>query len=354
MPANLSPEYKEAEAAYRRAREPAERLQCLREMLRTIPKHKGTEHLQADIKTRIKDLSEALTEPRKGAARRGPTHVVRPEGAAQVAVLGPPNCGKSTLHAALTGARTEVGPYPYATREPEPGMLPLEDIHMQLVDLPSLSEEHPVPWIGNALQPADACLLVVDLADPACVDGVHWIRSALAEKRVTLIAHWPHGRPSAACEGEGDAGADSDTDPGALGDPFAIVLPTLLVANKVDLLDAPADDLAVFRELAGVAFPALAVSATGGAGLERIAPWLFEHLGIVRVYTKAPGRPADRDQPFTVRRGDTVRDVAALVHRDIAESLRFAKLWGESGQFSGQQVGRDHRVEDGDVVELHA
>jgi ribosome-interacting GTPase 1 len=146
MPANLSPEYKKAEAEFKQAREPRERLRCLREMLRTIPKHKGTEHLQADIKTRIKQLTEELAGPRKGGARTGPIHAIRPEGAAQVALIGPPNAGKSTLHARLTGSHAEIAPYPYTTKTPLPGMLPCWDIHFQLVDLPPVSADFMESW----------------------------------------------------------------------------------------------------------------------------------------------------------------------------------------------------------------
>src|SRR5438477_9460815 len=143
MPANLSPEYKAADAAFRKAREPRERLELLREMLRTIPKHKGTERLQADIKARIKDLSEELEGgARKGGGHGGPALVVRPEGAAQVALLGPPNAGKSALHARLTASGARVAAYPFTTQHPEPGMMPHEDVHFQLVDLPAISPEH--------------------------------------------------------------------------------------------------------------------------------------------------------------------------------------------------------------------
>jgi ribosome-interacting GTPase 1 len=341
MPANLSPEYKAAEAAFRKARDPRERLDWLREMLRTIPKHKGTDHLQADIKRRIKDLSEELEGPRKGGARGGPALVVRPEGAAQIALLGPPNAGKSALHARLTGSGAQVAEYPFTTQVPEPGMMLYEDIRFQLVDLPAVSPEHSVPWLAGALQTADACLLVVDLGEPNCVEQVQAVHALLREKRVTLTDRWPAAGPGGAA-----AGADDD-------DPFALRLPALLVANKADRsADEPAE-LDAFRELTGYRYPATATSAASGRGLGDLGAWLFENLGIVRVYTKAPGKPPAKDHPFTLRRGQTVEDVARLVHKDIAQSLKYARVWGRSG-FDGQHVGREHRVEDGDVVELHA
>ena len=233
MPANLSPDYKKAEKAFRDARDEQERLACLKEMLRTIPKHKGTEHLQADIKSRIKQLSEDLAGPKKGASRSGPVHSIRPEGAAQIALLGPPNSGKSSLHVALTGSRASVGPYPHTTHEPMPGMLPFEDVHFQLVDLPPISEDYMDSWLVNALQPADATLLIVDISDPDCTDHVATIRDRLDEKKITLTDNWP------GLDGHGvDCG---DEDEAAL-DPFRIYLPTMLVANKMDRNPDPDDD----------------------------------------------------------------------------------------------------------------
>lgn len=338
MPANLTPEYKEAEAAYRAAREPRERLECLREMLRTIPKHKGTDHLQADIKGRIAELTEELAAARRAGTRTGPPTVIRPEGAAQVALLGPPNSGKSALHHALTRSQATVGPYPFTTLYSQPGMLPHEDVAFQLIDLPPPTAEHPVPWLANALQPADGAMLVVDLADPDCVEAVLRLRELLAARRVHLVPDWPHGLPP---------------PPGDEDDPFAIVLPAVLVAAKADLLPDVEGELAVFRELTRLPYPALAVSATTGRGLDRVGPWLFDHLGVVRVYTKVPHRPADRGRPYTLRRGQTVHDLAALVHKEMAGSLRHARRWGRDGT-EGQQVGREHPVADGDILELHA
>src|SRR5215510_6336627 len=158
MPANLTPEYRAAEAAFRQARDPVERLERLREMLRVMPKHKGTDHLQGDIRRRIKELSEELERPRRGGGHGGPALVIRPEDAAQIALLGPPNAGKSSLHARLTGSAAHVAPYPFTTQFPQPGMMPHAGIHFQLVDLPAIAPEHPVPWLASALQTADACL----------------------------------------------------------------------------------------------------------------------------------------------------------------------------------------------------
>ena len=191
MPTNVTPEYKEAEEAYRKAREPRERLDCLREMLRTIPKHKGTDHLQADIKTRIKQLTEELAGPKKGGRRKGPSHVVRPEGAAQVCLVGPANAGKSSLHARLTGSHSDIGPYPYTTHLPVPGMLPYEDIHFQLVDLPPVSGDFMESWLINALHPADGVLLVIDVSDPDCLEQIPVILERLAEKKAFLTPAWP-------------------------------------------------------------------------------------------------------------------------------------------------------------------
>lgn len=330
MPANLSPEYKKAEQAYRAAREPRERLELLKEMLRSIPKHKGTEHLQADIKSRIKQLTDELAGPKKGGARAA-QFSVRREGAAQVCLVGPPNSGKSTLHAALTGSHSEAGPFPYTTRTAVPGMLPFEDIAFQLVDLPPVSREHMETGLLGVLQGADAAWLVVDLADAACMDQVVAIREELARRKIVLDESWP--------------AREAD-------DAFQVRLPTLLVANKSDL-DPDPEEVKVLEELLQIRYPAFAVSAATGQGLAQLAPFLFKALGVVRVYTKVPGKPADRQRPFTVRRGDRVLDVARLVHQDVAATLKYARMWG-SGEFDGQQVGPEHPVADGDVLELHA
>ncbi|MEN8040627.1 MAG: GTPase [Actinomycetota bacterium] len=336
MPANLTPAYKEAEGHYRRARDPAERLDALKGMLRAIPKHKGTEHLQADIKAKIKELTDELAGPSRKGAKTGPPTVIRPDGAGQIALLGPPNTGKSALHARLTGSHAQIGKYPFTTQYPMPGMMPVRDVHIQLVDLPPIAEEHPISWISNALHPADGCLLVIDLSKAGCVERVVRLHELLGERRIELTERWPS-------DGEPEEGADL----------FTKVLPTLLVANKFDEQAGTSEELAILEELAEVNYPFLAVSAETGQGLDELGEWLFGRLEVVRVYTKIPGKDADMERPYTVRHGATVIDVAKLVHKEVAADFKFARLWGDGG-FDAQQVGRDHIVEDGDILEIHS
>jgi ribosome-interacting GTPase 1 len=218
-------------------------------------------------------------------------------------------------------------------------MIPYEDIHIQLVDLPPISDDFMEPWIADALRPADAALLIFDLSDPDCLEQVPVILERLAEKKIYLTTAWP-GLEQA------DSAQPDDSD-----DVFSLRLPTALVANKSDL-DPDPGEVEVLEELLGLRFPALTVSARTGDGLGELGAFLFKALEIVRVYTKTPGKPAETDKPFTVRRGGTVLDVAQLVHKDIAEGLKFARMWG-TDVYDGQQVGPDHLVSDGDLVELH-
>ena len=164
-----------------------------------------------------------------------------------------------------------------------------------------------------------------------------------------MTGHWPD---LALRRGLSTGQQDHEVRDDGFSDPFRIRLPTLLMANKSDL-DPDPDDVKALEELLGLHFPALGTSTKTGQGLDALGATLFRGLGIVRVYTKAPGRPADRGRPFAMRRGATVLDIARLVHKDLAQTLKFARIWG-SAQFDGQQVGPDHPVAERDIVELHA
>src|SRR5262245_41148674 len=184
MPTNVTPEYKVADARYRTARTDEERLAALEEMARTLNKHKGTEKLYADIKTRIKDLR--LAHEHK-VGHHGHAVRVERQGAAQAVLLGPPNAGKSSLLAALTQATPEVAEYPFTTRAPLPGMAVFEDVFFQLVDLPPVTTHRTERWVYEIAHGADAALLVFDAAGLDPPADVEATRALLSEHMVQLV-----------------------------------------------------------------------------------------------------------------------------------------------------------------------
>jgi len=326
MPANLSPAYHDAEGRYRAARSPEDKIAALEEMLRVIPKHKGTEKLQGGIKSRIAKLK--LQPTKKGA--RGKSHHVPSEGAGQVALVGPPNGGKSALVGKLTHAHPEVADYPFTTREALPGMMPYKDVAIQLIDLPPLSELHAEHWLYDLARAADLVWCVVD--DSNSLDEFELVRRMLADKHIELVP------ADAATEGRPPAGWARK--------------PALLVVTGADREGAK-ESLEVLRDLLDLPWPTVAVSAIDGQGLDDLARRTFEALHVIRVYTKQPGKPADTHQPFTVPEGATVGDLARAIHKDLLAMLKFARIWGDSA-FDGQTVHADHVLLDGDVVEIHA
>lgn len=313
MPANLTPEYLAAEEEFKQAQTHEEKLAALERMLATIPKHKGTEKLQADIKRKISRLRKE-SQQKKGGAHTAPFWVVKREGAGQVVLIGPPNAGKSLLVARLTHARPEVADYPFTTRAPAPGMMDCEDVQIQLVDLPPIAPEFTERWLPHVIRGANLGVLVVGLSDPAVLEEIEYILEVLERHRLPV--------------------------------------PRLMVANKIDL-EGAGEILAALKDLYGDRFGYLPVSALTGENLEEFRWAIFDALQIVRMYTKAPGKPPDLSKPYVLRRGQTVIEAAALVHKDFAEKLKFARLYRLSGAPSGLMVDRTHVVEDKDILEFH-
>ncbi len=326
MPANLTPAYKEAEARFRNAVTREEKIACLEEMLRVIPKHKGTDKLQGDLRSR---LSKLRREPKKKGAARGHSHRIPHEGAGQVALVGAPNAGKSSLVAALTHAKPEVAAYPLTTREATPGMMPYQDVAFQLVDLPPLCEEHVEPWVYDLVRAADLTWLVVSIERPLA--GIELVTKLLAAKAIELA---PAGTR-----------APTATRPGWL------LKRTLLVVTGMDR-EGSAGDLAALEQLLDTPWPVVAVSTVTGAGFDVLGKRTYDAFEIVRIYTKEPGKDPDRKRPFTLRRGATVGDLARHIHKELAEGFKFARVWGPS-VFDGQSVKEAHVLDEGDVVEIH-
>jgi ribosome-interacting GTPase 1 len=331
MPANLTAQYKAAEERFRQATLHDEKLDALREMLALLPKHKGTEKLQGDLRKRIAKLEEEGEHAARSGHHGSDVGHVKKEGAGQWVLLGPPNAGKSSLLEALTHAHPEIASYPFTTRAPQPGMTQVEDVQVQLVDTPAVAPGHTDPWLPNLARNADGLLLVLDVT----ADDVEPSWRALLE----LLDHarvWPRTRPL-------PEGAS----------PLLQPKPVLVLGNKCEE-DGDGTFAALAKEAVGGDLPFFAVSAVRGDGLAELRPLLFRELHRIRVHTKEPGHPPDAGKPFVLPEGATIEDLARLVHLDLAARLKFARLWGSHARFDGQQVDRHHALADGDVVELHS
>jgi ribosome-interacting GTPase 1 len=326
MPTNLPPDYFKIEEEFRRARSNEEKIALLKEMMSVVPKHKGTDRLRADLRRKLAALKRAPKKRKAVAQYQSPFHIER-EGAGQVVLIGPPNTGKSALLRTLTNATPEVAPYPFTTWTPTPGMMPFENIQIQLIDTPPLNEDHVEPELMNLVRRVDVVLLVIDLQGYP-IQGFEDAIALLEEYRIA---------PSHCAE----------ADEGERGWSFK---PFFVLVNKSDDPDDD-EDVAVLEELFGDEWMLLPVSAETGRNLDQMKRAVFDLLEIIRVYSKPPGEEPDRRQPFVMEKGSTVEDFAAKVHQDFLETLKTARIWGE-GVYDGQMVGRDHVLHDGDVVEL--
>jgi ribosome-interacting GTPase 1 len=329
MAVNLTPQYLEAEAEYKKAQTAEERLECLKKMWSLVPKHKASEKLQAELKTKLSAAREEVENERKSPKKAGVSHKIPRQGAGQVMLLGGPNAGKSRILSRLTRATPEVAPYPFTTREPMPGMMDWEDARVQLIDTPPITADFLEGYLSSMVRAADGCVLVVDLGDDEGPFAAEAVLERLAGVHTVLVGQPPAENP----------------------DPAVHHSKTLLAANK-SALPGAADRLEIVREMFGTRFPVHVLDAESGAGLEELRTAIYRMLNVIRVYSKRPGKPTDRSSPFTCPAGSTVLQLAELVHRDFADKLKSARVWG-TGVFDGQTVTRDHVLHDKDVVELH-
>ncbi|MGD8815347.1 MAG: TGS domain-containing protein [Anaerolineales bacterium] len=326
MPTNLPPEYFEVDKRYRAAKTPAEKIETLEELLGTIPKHKGTDKLRAGLRRKLAKLKASAQTPKKSGKRDTGFRIDR-EGAGQVLVIGSANTGKSALVATLTNASPEVSETPFSTWSATPGMMPIENIQVQLIDTPPLNREFVEPELMDLIRRCDLILIVVDLH----TQPIQQLEDTLAQMKEHRIL--PQ-RLQAEHEGERRL----------------TFVPIVVLVNKCD--DESCDsDFEALCELLDHRWPMLPVSAETGRNLDRLKQEVFDRLELVRIYSKAPGKEADLKSPFVMKRGGTVEEFASKVHQDFVKNLKTAKVWGSSA-FDGQMVPRDYVLHDGDVVEL--
>ncbi|MCX7785293.1 MAG: 50S ribosome-binding GTPase [candidate division WOR-3 bacterium] len=318
MPANLTPQYLEAEKRFRNAKTTEEKIVYLQEMLALIPKHKGTEKLQAEIKSRLSKLRKEQNQ--KSQTRRAVWYHIEKQGAGQVAVFGAPNVGKSSIVKILTNASTEIAPYPFTTTTPIAGMMIYEDIQIQLIDCPPLTEDSP-PWYFHILRSADSTVFVIDAVADDLVESTEICIKRLKDTNIIPSSDSPISTK-----------------------------PMIVVANKTDEPNALLG-IEIIKEMI-CDLPIVPVSTKTYEGLEDLKAKIFKSLDIIRVYTKPPGKPPDLTEPVIIKSGSTILDAGKTLHKDFAKNLKFARLW-DGDKYHGQRVERTHILKDKDIVEFH-
>jgi small GTP-binding protein len=277
-------------------KEGSERTRELRVILSELPSYKNGPY--ADLRKWVQGQLEE-TRTRARVVHRESISVQR-EGAAQIAFVGPPNAGKSSLLQALSQIQIKTGDYAFTTTRPVPALTRLRGVLVQLVEIPGLIEGASEDRGGGrallgVLRGADAIVLCHDAGRPGELDAIR--------EELEL------------------AGIDK---------------PTLLVATKVDETRAPAGSLGV--------------SILDEESLDVLRAEIWKLTGLIRVFLRRPGH--DDAEPQPVRPSATVADVARLIHHDVEAACTGARIWGPSARFDAQRVGREHVVADGDTIEV--
>jgi len=389
MPTNLPPDARKKWAEVEATKNPRERLQHMQEFLSLVPQHKGTLKLRGQVKKQMAVLRKEIEEKkRRKPSRGGPKFFLEKEGAAQIALMGLTNVGKSSLLAAVTKAKVEVSPNPYTTREPMPGIMAYQDIQFQIVEAPALMEGSADgrAWGLQTLALArntDGLILMVDLSqDP--VGQLSLVLSEMEKARILI------SKPRVRVEVErkfmgaglriiltgnlidctvkdveellrsyrvmdafvkiyGEATLDEVED--AIFE-STVYKPAVIVANKIDLEGSEAN-LKLLKTYVSSKLPIIAVSCEKRYGLEKLGETLFKTLDIIRVYTREPSEKEFSKKPFVLKVGATVYDLAKNIHSDFSKKFSFAKVWSKRLVFSPQKVGSAFALEDGDIVEIH-
>lgn len=320
MPANLPPQYIEKEKELKAAKTAGEKIVIMEELLSLIPKHKGTEKLQAELKTKISKLKDSIGKQKKSKGSGGAWYQVEKQGAGQVVLLGLPNSGKSSLLNTLTNARAEIGLYPFTTQLPQIGMMDFENTKIQIVDTPPLYDDAP-PWLFGLYRNGDVLLIVLDINKDILKD-FEMIRNSINDKNIFITQH-----------------------------EFGDIKKVIIVLNKADSQEkSPVKD--TFIEKYKKDFLIISVSTKDSKSIDILKRKIFQELNIIRVYTKKIGKPIVKNDPVVLQKGTTVIDAAEHIHKDFKKQLKFARLWNESGH-SGQRVEKNHILTDEDIIEFH-
>ena len=321
MVANLPPHYHTKEAELKTAKTPEEKINILLEMMAIMPKHKGTEKLQKEIKSKIAKLRKEASE-KKIISRGSVVPIIEKEGAGQVIIAGPPNAGKSSVLASMTKAKPEIADYPFTTKIPQPGMFEYQDVHIQMVDTPALSPGTVENWLWDIIRKSDMLMIILDLADNSILEKMDEIISLFEQSKIKQTGQWAFSKK------------------------------ILWVGNKIDI-PGWNEIKNILCEFYPIDKNLLTISAQNLLNMDALGEAVFKTLEIVRVHTKAPGKPPEIKNPYTISKGSTLQDLAKSIHKDMVKSFRYARVWKQK---VGNPIiaGRDYILEDRDIVEIHA
>ncbi len=295
-------EYKKAESIYLQARTLEEKLQALEEMIRTCPKHKSSEKMLANLKTRYVKLKSKIQESKK-SGKSGRKTGIKKQGI-QTVLVGLTNSGKSSILTSLTNARPEISPFPYTTKNPTIGTLDYKGIKFQIIDLPSIERESFDQGIMNN---ADISLIVI-------------IKIQELDKILPFLEKTTGKR--------------------------------LIIFNKIDILNDK-EKRKIHETLKTKKLKFCLFSSKSKEGIGELREKIFASANIIRIYTKEPGKKQTDKEPIILKPDSTVEDVARKISKDLAKNIKEIRITGPSSKFSNQKVGLKHKIKDKDIVEFH-
>jgi len=389
VPTNVGAEYLAAEEKYLKARTTQEKIKWLKEMIKTCPKHKGTEKLLAQLKKRLLKLEKELEkEKEKKASSKRSLFSIEKEGEAIVSFVGLPNSGKSLLFNKLTGKDSLVADYPFSTYKPEVGMVDYEGSKVQLVDLPPLTRNaaEEKGELFGVINNSDLVLVVIDLSENV-EEQLKTILEEFDKAKIIIGKEKPKIEIKKKEKGgivvSGSFDKKEEDEIRKLLRDFKIMnaevkfkekhslkdlervlrgykfLKVLILANKGD----KEGSLENYRKLEGLVkklnkeldinLEIVPVSALKEKNINMLKEKIWDNLNLIRVFTKHPRKKEPDYPPITLKKGSTIRELVEKIHEEFLEKFNYAKVYGKSAKFPGQRVGLEHKLEDKDIVEIY-
>ena len=298
---NQSPFYQKAEAKFLAAQTDEDRLKFLEEMIRECPKHKSSEKMLANLKTRRIKLKEKIERERKVKKSSGKTGIKKED--MQAVLIGKTKSGKSSLLSLLTNAKPEISSYNFATKKPVIGMIDYDGVGIQLIEVPAIESEYFDKGIVNS---ADTILILI--TDLEQIPEIEKKIEKANGKRIILF-------------------------------------------NKIDLLSEN-EKRKIYATLQSKKYNFILISVKTKENIEQLKEKLFHSFEKIRIYTKQPEEKQKSKKPIILNPSSTVKDVAEKILKGFSSHILQTKIWGPSSKYPRQVVGLKHELKDLDVVEF--